>query len=78
MIDTYKSFIKRHGYKSDPALEKAFILAEKAHEGQFRQSGEPYVSHPLAVAEILAELGMDTDTIILKRWLSLLLREITR
>jgi len=64
MIDTYKSFIKRHGYKSDPALEKAFILAEKAHEGQFRQSGEPYVSHPLAVAEILAELGMDTDTII--------------
>lgn len=64
MIDTYKSFIKRHGYKSDPALEKAFILAQKAHEGQFRQSGEPFVSHPLAVVEILAELGMDTDTII--------------
>ncbi len=64
MIDTYKSFIKRHGFKSDPALENAFIMAEKAHEGQFRQSGEPFVSHPLAVAEILAELGMDTDTII--------------
>jgi GTP pyrophosphokinase len=64
VIDTYKSFIKRHGYKSDPALEKAFILAQKAHEGQFRQSGEPFVSHPLAVVEILAELGMDTDTII--------------
>jgi guanosine-3',5'-bis(diphosphate) 3'-pyrophosphohydrolase len=64
VIDTYKSFIKRHGYKNDPALEKAFIMAEKAHEGQYRQSGEPFVSHPLAVAEILAELGMDTDTII--------------
>ncbi len=64
MIDTYKSFMKRHGLKSDPALEKAFIMAEKAHEGQFRHSGEPYVSHPLAVAEILADLGMDTDTII--------------
>jgi guanosine-3',5'-bis(diphosphate) 3'-pyrophosphohydrolase len=64
VIDTYKSFMKRHGLKSDPALEKAFIMAEKAHEGQFRHSGEPYVSHPLAVAEILADLGMDTDTII--------------
>ena len=64
MIDTYKSFIKRHGFKNNPALEKAFIMASRAHEGQFRQSGEPFVSHPLAVAEILAELGMDTDTII--------------
>ena len=64
MIDTYKSFMKRHGLKNDPALEKAFIMAEKAHEGQFRHSGEPYVSHPMAVAEILADLGMDTDTII--------------
>lgn len=64
MIDTYKSFMKRHGLKNDPVLEKAFIMAETAHEGQFRHSGEPYVSHPLAVAEILADLGMDTDTII--------------
>lgn len=64
MVDTYKSFIKRHGLKNDPVLEKAFAMAEKAHEGQFRHSGEPYVSHPLAVAEILADLGMDPDTII--------------
>ena len=64
MIDTYRSFIKRHGLKNDPALEKAFLMSEKAHEGQFRHSGEPYVSHPLAVAEILADLGMDPDTII--------------
>ena len=64
MIDTYKSFMKRHGLRNDPALEKAFIMAEKAHEGQFRHSGEPYVSHPLAVAEILADLGMDSVTII--------------
>lgn len=64
MIDIYRSFIKRHGLKGDPALEKAFVIAEKAHEGQFRHSGEPYVSHPIAVAEILADLGMDQDTII--------------
>lgn len=64
LTDMYKSFIKRHGLKNDAALEKAFAIAQKAHEGQFRNSGEPYVSHPIAVAEILAELGMDSDTII--------------
>lgn len=37
--------------------------AEKAHDGQMRQSGEPYITHPIAVAQILVELGMDTETI---------------
>lgn len=41
----------------------AYEFAAKAHEGQFRSSGQPYIIHPLAVAEILLELGMDTDTI---------------
>lgn len=41
----------------------AYRFAEKAHEGQFRSSGQPYIIHPLAVATILLELGMDTDTI---------------
>lgn len=45
-------------------IEKAYIFAEKAHEGQKRASGEPYFVHVFAVAKILAELGMDTKTII--------------
>jgi len=41
----------------------AYQLAENAHGGQVRSSGEPYIIHPLAVADILLDLGMDTDTI---------------
>ncbi len=41
----------------------AYEFAAKAHEGQFRSSGQPYIIHPLAVADILLDLGMDTDTI---------------
>ena len=41
----------------------AYEFAEEAHKEQFRQSGEPYIVHPLAVAYILLELGMDSDTI---------------
>ncbi|MDR2931646.1 MAG: bifunctional (p)ppGpp synthetase/guanosine-3',5'-bis(diphosphate) 3'-pyrophosphohydrolase, partial [Oscillospiraceae bacterium] len=44
-------------------IGEAYALAEKAHEGQFRDSGEPYISHPVAVAMILADLGMDTDSL---------------
>lgn len=46
------------------AIEKAYRFSEKAHEGQFRRSGEPYVTHPLGVAAILAELHLDTATVI--------------
>ena len=42
----------------------AFEVAEKAHQGQFRKSGDQYITHPVAVAEILSELGMNTPTII--------------
>ena len=41
----------------------AYEFAAKAHEGQTRSSGKPYITHPLAVAYTLLELGMDTDTI---------------
>lgn len=41
----------------------AYQFAEKAHAGQTRSSGDPYITHPLAVADILLDLGMDTDTI---------------
>jgi GTP pyrophosphokinase len=44
-------------------INRAFDYAAKLHEGQFRQSGEPYVSHPVAVATIVAQLGLDTDSI---------------
>jgi guanosine-3',5'-bis(diphosphate) 3'-pyrophosphohydrolase len=43
---------------------RAYIFSEKAHQGQKRLSGEPYIYHPLAVARILAEMRMDTNTII--------------
>ena len=45
-------------------IKKAYLLAKSAHAGQTRVSGEPYISHPIAVAYILAELGMDSDTLI--------------
>ncbi len=56
-----------HSYLGDDECEqimKAFTLADKAHEGQFRASGEPYIMHPLAVAEILAHLQIDHITLI--------------
>ena len=42
---------------------KAYDYSDSLHEGQFRLSGEPYISHPVAVARIVAELGLDTDSI---------------
>ncbi len=43
---------------------RAFQIGEQAHAGQERKSGEPYITHPVAVAGILAELGLDAETII--------------
>ncbi len=45
-------------------IEKAYDLAKNMHQDQLRKSGEPYFVHPLAVAKILAELGMDENTIV--------------
>ena len=51
--------------KADLALlQRAYDVAEEAHREQKRKSGDPYITHPLAVATILAELGMDTTTLV--------------
>ena len=54
-----------HHPKADmTALQQAYAVAELSHRGQMRKSGEPYITHPLAVATILAELGADTTTLV--------------
>ncbi|MDO4928763.1 MAG: bifunctional (p)ppGpp synthetase/guanosine-3',5'-bis(diphosphate) 3'-pyrophosphohydrolase [Corynebacterium sp.] len=51
--------------KADAALlDRAYATAERLHEGVFRKSGDPYITHPLAVATIAAEIGMDTTTLV--------------
>lgn len=57
--------VKAYDPGADLALiERAYHFSEKAHEGQFRRSGEPYVTHPLGVAAILADLRLDQATVI--------------
>ncbi|AZG44249.1 RelA/SpoT family protein [Gordonia insulae] len=51
--------------KADVALlQHAYDVADERHDGQTRKSGDPYITHPLAVATILADLGMDTTTLV--------------
>ena len=47
-----------------PLLRHAWEVGAAAHEGQTRKSGEPYITHPVAVAQVLAELGLDVETLI--------------
>ena len=56
----------RHIHPSADAsvLRRSYAVAENMHRGQFRKSGDPYITHPLAVAQICAELGMDTTTLV--------------
>lgn len=54
------------GYLQNSQLEvvdRAFVLADKAHSGQKRASGEPYIIHPIAVATIIAQMHLDTESI---------------
>ena len=44
-------------------IKRAYKYAYRLHDGQFRVSGEPYIMHPIAVAEIVAGLGLDTDSV---------------
>ena len=63
-VDRLLKTVRTHHPKADVALiERAYAAAEKAHSGQKRKSGEPYITHPVAVAQILADLGIGAKTI---------------
>lgn len=61
-----KSALEKNGSFNIPKVEKAFHFADSAHKeaGQTRKTEEPYIIHPVAVAEILLELGADEETLI--------------
>lgn len=65
VLDPLMSIHRQFHPKADvELLNNAYNTAERLHEGVFRKSGEPYITHPLAVATIAAEIGMDTTTIV--------------
>lgn len=71
MVNALHDFdsLKERVLKTNPnfnieKLEKAYNIAKNAHEGQNRASGEPYITHPLEVAYILAEIELDCETIV--------------
>ena len=64
VYDDLKQMVLESGRPYDmEMLDKAYQLAARAHDGQFRRSGEPYICHPLHVAMLLVDLGMDTESL---------------
>ena len=61
LLDAY---VEHHPSHTADRIETAYRLAVQAHAGQVRKSGEPYVTHPLAVAHIVVELGLDDVSVI--------------
>ena len=61
VISRYKSYSEKD--ESD-RIRRAFVFAYKAHSSQKRKTGEPYIIHPIATAQILTELEVDTDTLV--------------
>lgn len=65
VLDPLLSIHRQYHPKADAELlNRAYETAEHLHEGVFRKSGDPYITHPLAVATICAEIGMDTTTLV--------------
>ena len=62
--ELYSKISKYDNFVCERTIEKAYYLSEKAHSNQFRSSGEKYFTHPLAVAEYLIEMKLDSATII--------------
>ncbi|WP_431037270.1 RelA/SpoT family protein [Streptomyces sp. P6-2-1] len=60
VVDAHRA---HHPEADVDTLRRAYVLAESSHRGQMRKSGEPYITHPLAVTLILAELGAETTTL---------------
>ena len=58
-----RSYEESHPGSDTGMIRAAYEAAEKAHDGQFRKSGEPYLIHPLGVAQIVCELGVDDITV---------------
>ncbi|MCX6569126.1 MAG: HD domain-containing protein, partial [Candidatus Aminicenantes bacterium] len=61
ILDKASSYISE---KEALVLQKAYVFAGKAHKGQVRRSGEPYLSHPLEVADYLADMKLDKTTLV--------------
>ena len=56
--------LREHHPKAEVALlQRAFEVAERAHQGQTRRSGDDYITHPLSVTQILADLGLTPPTL---------------
>ena len=67
MISCLELIIKLRSYHpnlNEALIQKAYIFAKDAHGSQKRHSGDPYFSHPVAVAEILTELKLDQESIV--------------
>ena len=64
MAPVLMSFRRRHPKASTALMSKAFETARAAHSQQTRKSGEGYINHPLAVAKIVADIGLDETTVI--------------
>jgi GTP pyrophosphokinase len=63
-VDTLIRTVRANHPKADLTIvERAYTAAERAHDGQKRRSGEPYITHPVAVAQILAELGLGSKAV---------------
>ncbi|MGR0317903.1 RelA/SpoT family protein [Agromyces sp. ZXT2-3] len=63
-VDSVVRTVRMHHPKADlSVIERAYTVAERAHEGQKRRSGEPYITHPIAVAQILADLGIGSKAV---------------
>src|ERR1700758_5075774 len=63
LLPLLSAFRARHPKDETALIVQSYEASAKAHEGQLRNSGEAYISHPLAVATILARLGLDDVTI---------------
>lgn len=64
MADLVGAYLEAHPGADTSMIEAAYVAASRSHKGQVRATGDPYIVHPIAVAEILAEYGLDEATIV--------------